>query len=205
MKRTLICNIKIFGAVEKTVYESTDRYLPASDTAVRYPSTAAYEKILKSGDELFVIIVAKKAGLGTTEENILQYKEELAALSKQTGADITSEVLFSDYDESAATHNDLLLQMVSLLTPDSEVTLDMTFGSKDLPIVEFAALTFAERYLNCNIGEIMYGQAEFSDGKPVNTKIWEMGSLYYINSIISRVSCDDPEKAKHMLEVLLRV
>ena len=206
MKKILLCNVRMNAGAEKSVYKSEDKYLPVSETPVRYPVTAFLEKTLKEDDNVKAILVSKMDAKEQYRENIAQCEEELAFVAKATGAAIDSEVIYTPFSEDAGTHNDLLLQIVNRIDQDAEITLDMTYGPKDLVIVQFAALNFAERFLNCEIGEIMYGQADFDEnGKVTNTRICEMGSLYYLNSIVNQVKCSDPAKAAEMLKVLVEM
>ena len=62
---------------------------------------------------------------------------------------------------------------------------------------------FAEKFLGCDIDNIIYGQANFVDGKPVNTKIWDMVPLFYLNTVTNTIHCDTPEKARKTLKSLL--
>lgn len=205
MKKLLLCNVRMNAGAEKAVYKSEDKYIPASDTPVRYPVVAFYEKILKPEDEVKAVLVAKMDSHGQYKENIDLCREELDYVAKTTGAKINVEVIHTPFSEDASTHNDLLLQIIEKIDQNSEITLDMTYGPKDLAIVQFAALNFAERFLGCDIGAIMYGQADFVDGRVTNTRICEMGSLYYLNSIVSQVKCNDPAKATEMLKVLMKM
>ena len=102
-----------------------------------------------------------------------------------------------------ATHDKLLLDIVDEFEENSHITADITYGPKDLPIVLFTALNFGEKFFGCEIDNIVYGQANFVDGKPTNTKICDMIPLYYLNSVTNTVNCDSPAKAKEMLKSLL--
>ena len=85
----------------------------------------------------------------------------------------------------------------------AHVIADITYGPKDLPIVLFTAMNFAEKFLDCEIDNIVYGQATFVDGNAVNTKICDMIPLYYLNSVANTVQCSSPDKAKQLLKSLL--
>ena len=64
-------------------------------------------------------------------------------------------------------------------------------------------MNFGEKFFDCEIDNIVYGQATFVDGNVVNTKICDMIPLYYLNSVANMVQCSDPIKAKQMLKSLL--
>lgn len=205
MKKLLLCNLRMGDDTKKTVYASDDKHIPVSETPVIYPVMAFLEKILKSDEEIKAILLAKDDGTNRYKGHVDRCKEELDQVAAKTGARFITEVISTPFKEDAKTHGDLMLQIVDKLDENSEIILDMTYGPKDQAFIEFSALNFAQRYLNCEIGEILYGHTVFVDGKPTNPHICEMGSLFYLNSLISDVRSNDPAKAKEMLKVLLQV
>lgn len=94
-------------------------------------------------------------------------------------------------------------RIVDGLDTGSHILADITYGPKDLPVVIFAALHFAEKFLDCTVENILYGQASFADGRPVGTRLCDMSPLYCLDSITGLVRCDDPDKARNMLKALL--
>ena len=204
MSKLLLCNVKMNNTSEKTVYESNGD-IPASETPVIYPSTAFLEKTLPGTSALSVVLVAKKNASGSYRENVHLCENELSALAEKTKTNISVDVVYTPFSQTPDTHNTLLMEIIDRIPSGAELTLDMTYGPKDLVVVQFAALTFAEKFLSCTVDEIMYGQAEFDGDKITSAKICGMGSLYYMNSIMSRVTCKDPDEAKEMLRVLMRM
>lgn len=61
-------------------------------------------------------------------------------------------------------------RIIDEIDDESHIIADITYGLKDLPIIIFSALGFAERFLGCEIDAIIYGQANFVSGHVVNTK-----------------------------------
>ena len=94
-------------------------------------------------------------------------------------------------------------RIVDELEDNAHILADMTYGPKDQTVVLFSALSFAEKFLGCDIDNIIYGQANFVDRKPVNTKIWDMVPLFYLNTVTNTLHCDDANKARKMLKTLL--
>lgn len=190
---------------EKCVYESEDMSIPVSDTPVKYPVNAFFEKTLKSDDEVKAVLLVKKDELGNYKKNVSECIEELMTVASVSGAKIEYKIIDTDFSESQSIHDKLLLDIVEEFEDEACITADITYGPKDLPIVLFTALNFGEKFFNCNIENIVYGQATFVDGKPANTKICDMIPLYYLNSITNTVQCDSSEKAKQMLKSLLTI
>lgn len=203
MKKILFCNIPMKANADKCVYTSEDYSIPVSDTPVTYPVNAFFEKTLTSDDEVKAILLVKKDELGNYKKNVTACIEELMSAAEKSGAKVEYKIIDTDFNEMQATHDKLLLDIVDEFEENSHITADITYGPKDLPIVLFTALNFGEKFFGCEIDNIVYGQANFVDGKPTNTKICDMIPLYYLNSVTNTVNCDSPAKAKEMLKSLL--
>ena len=69
MKKILFCNIPMKANTEKCVYVSEDLSVPVSNTPVKYPVNAFFEKTLKTDDEVKVILLVKKDEFGNYKKN----------------------------------------------------------------------------------------------------------------------------------------
>lgn len=203
MKRTLICSIPMKEDVDLSIYTSDDRSLPVSDRPVRYPVNAFLEKTLKAEDSVKAVLLVKKDRFGHYEKNAQGFIDELNAVNGGIGAKISYVTVESEFEETKTVHEQLMGQIVDAVDTGTHITADMTYGSKDTAIVLFTALNFAEKFLRCPVDNIVYGQANFENGKPVDTKICDMIPLYCLASVTELVRCDDPEKARKMLKSLL--
>lgn len=203
MKKILFCNIPMKKDAEKSVYTSEDLSIPVTSRAVLCPVNAYLSEILNQNDELKAVIIAKKDKFGNYEVNLKTCIDELTVFTNEKNAKLEVKVIYTDFDEAQDVHDKLLLDIVDELEDNANVLIDITYGPKDLPIVEFTALNIAEKFFNCTIDNIIYGQANFKDGKVVDTKICDMTSLYYLNSITNTVNCKSSEEAKKMLKILL--
>ncbi|MBQ7226098.1 MAG: hypothetical protein IJX02_05810 [Clostridia bacterium] len=208
MKKQVIVAICNMGKPkEKTVYGVTDETLKVSENPYRYPLNAYLEKNLSQGDDIKVILVAKKDPFNQYEQNIVDFEEELGEVNRTIGAKIQVKTIVTEFSGDTKVHHDLLDAIVDEIEENTRITVDMTFGPKDVPFVAFAALNFAERYLKCEINRILYGKADFDEqGKPVNTMIWDLGSIYTINSISNKIiNCEDQQRARAVLKKLLTI
>lgn len=203
MKKTVICNIPMKERIDKVLYTSDDASLPVAERKVRFPICAFLEKTVSSDDELNVVILIKKDNYGHYEKNVEIFKQELAVANADIGAAISYCVIDTDFEQTKSVHEQLMGRIVDELSVGSHIIVDITYGPKDLPIVIFSALNFAEKYLGCTVDNIVYGQASFVDGQAVDTKLCDMIPLYCLGSITNTIRCDEPEKAKSMLKALL--
>lgn len=203
MKKTIICNIPMRGNVDLSVYKSNDLSLPVSDRAVRYPINTFLEKTLSPEDEIKVLLLVKKDVYSHYEKNANDFIEELRVINNDINFKMEFKIIDTNFEQKQSVHEELMAKIIDAIDVDTHIIADITYGSKDMPIVLFSAMGFAEKFLRCEIDNIIYGQANFENGKVVNTKICDMIPLYYLNSVTDTIHCDEPEKAKQMLKTLL--
>lgn len=204
MKKTIICNIPMQNK-EKIVYTSNDLSLPASSRAVHFPINAFLEETLKPDDEIKLVLLTKNDEYSQAKKNAETFLNEIKEVNEGIGAKIRFTVIDTAFSQEQAVHEELMTSIVDEIDVGSHILADITFGPKDVPIVLFSALGFAEKFLKCEIDNIIYGQASFKDGKATNTKLCDMVPLYYLNSVTDTINCEEPEKAKHMLKTLLSI
>lgn len=203
MKKTVICNIPMKERVDLSVYASDDQSLPVSGKAVRYPINSFLAETMTQDDEIKVILLVKKDQYGHYEKNTANFRAELNSINGAIGATLDIIIIDTEFEETKATHELLLGQIIDCLDAGAHILADVTYGPKDLLVVLFIALNFAENFLECSIDNIVYGQASFVDGQAVDTKICDMAPLYCLSSITNTIHCSTPDKAKNMLKALL--
>ena len=189
--------------VDLSVYKSDDLSLPVSDRAVRYPINTFLEKTLSPEDEIKVLLLVKKDEYSHYEKNANDFIEELRVINNDINSKMEFKIIDTNFEQKQSVHEELMAKIIDGIDVDTHILADITYGSKDMPIVLFSAMGFAEKFLRCEIDNIIYGQANFENGKVVNTKICDMIPLYYLNSVTDTIHCDEPEKAKQMLKTLL--
>lgn len=203
MKKTIICNIPMKENMDRVVYQSDDASLPVSERAVSYPICAFLEKTLRPEDELKIILLVKNDGMAFSKRNEEAFKEEFEAANQNIGAKFTYTTIDTAFEETKSVHEKLMGSIVEELEIGSHILADITYGPKDLPIVVFTALNFAERFLKCSADNIIYGQGKFEGGHVVSAKICDMIPLYCLGSVTSLIHGGDAQKAKVMLQALL--
>ena len=203
MKKTIICNITMKEKTDHCVYASNDRSLPVSDRAVIYPINAFLGKNLRAEDEVTVLMLVKKDPKGNYQKNAADFVEELLAANAEIGARIDFKTIETDFAEEQSVHEELLGRLVDEIEDCAHILADITYGPKDLPIVLFAALNFAEKFLGCEIDNLIYGKVNFVDGKPTNPTICDMSPLYYLNAVTNTIRAEEPDRARKMLKSLL--
>ncbi len=205
MKKIIICNIPMREYVANTVYSSEDRSLLVSDKPYRYPINSLLSQAVNAEDDLKIILLIKKDGNTFHEKNTADYKQEIEEVCRNTGAKAEFVSIDTDFSQEKENHEQLMKRLVDEIDTGVHIMVDITYGPKDLPIVIFSALNFAEKFLKCEIDNIVYGQATFKDDKVVGSTICDMIPLYCLSSVTNTIKCDEPEKARQMLGSLLEL
>lgn len=205
MKKIIICNIPMREYVANTVYSSEDRSLPVSDNPYRYPINSLLSQTVNAEDDLKIILLIKKDGNTFHEKNTADYKQEIEEVCRNTGAKAEFVSIDTAFSQEKENHEQLMKRLVDEIDTGAHIMVDITYGPKDLPIVIFSTLNFAEKFLKCEIDNIVYGQATFKDDKVVGSTICDMIPLYCLSSVTNTIKCDEPEKARQMLGSLLEL
>ncbi len=203
MKKIVICNIPMREHVANIVYSSDDQSLPVSDQPYRYPINSFLSQTVDASDELKLILLVKDDGNSFYERNVDDFKQEIEGICNSTGAKSEYVVIHTEFAQDKEVHEQLMGGLVDEIDTDAHVMADITYGPKDLPIVIFSALSFAEKFLGCEVDNIVYGKAEFEDDKIVASTICDMIPLYCLSSVTNTIKCDDSQKARQMLKSLL--
>ena len=205
MKKIIICNIPMRKYIANTVYTSYDMSLPVSENPYRYPINSLLSQTVNGEDELKIILLIKKDGNAFYEKNTADYRQEVEEICTSSGAKAEFIPIDTAFSQEKENHEQLMGRLVDEIETGAHIMADITYGPKDLPIVIFSALNFAEKFLKCEIDNIVYGQATFKDDKVVGSAICDMIPLYCLSSVTNTIKCDDPQKARQMLRALLSI
>ena len=205
MKKIIICNIPMRDYVANTVYSSNDVSLPVSENPYRYPINSLLSQTATEDDEIKIILLIKKDKNLFYEKNTADCKQEIEEICKATGTKAKFVTIDTDFNQDKENHEQLMKRLVDEIDTEAHIMVDITYGPKDLPIVIFSAINFAEKFLRCEIDNIVYGQATFKDNKVVGSVICDMIPLYCLSSVTNTIKCDEPEKARKMLKSLLEL
>lgn len=205
MKKIVICNIPMREHVAKTIYKSEDKSLPTSEKPYRYPINSFLAQTVEYEDDLKIILLIKNDGNPFYEKNTEDFKQEIYEICENKGAKAEFVSIDTAFSQDKENHEQLMGRLIDEIETGAHVLVDITYGPKDLPIVIFSALNFAEKFLKCEIDNIVYGQATFEGDKVVGSVICDMIPLYCLSSVTNTIKCDDPQKARQMLKSLLAI
>lgn len=201
-KINVIVNLPMTQKKEKTVYAGTEG-LPSSDKERIYAVNSYLEETLRPEDDVKIILIAKQTEFTNEKEIVETFTEEFREIN-HVGCKAETVVIRSEFVETSKVHEALMAELVSDIDDGARLITDITFGPKDLPLIMFAVLAFAENYLQCTIEHILYGQAIFSDNNTIEkTYLCDMGPLYSLSSLTSSIRFRSPDEARKMLNSII--
>lgn len=187
--------------VNPLVYRSVENKAIEYNEPVRFPGNALMAKALRKGDKVKVVRIITEGKF--SDENVGLQKEELDRINSTIGAEIEYVDIREQFREDSATTQSRFRQLIGTLEEECDVYADMTYGPKTLTPVLFYALGFAERFFDADIRNIIYGKATFGADKmpiPEETEIFDVTSLYYLNSLTNVMDAPDGKTALERLD-----
>lgn len=161
-------------------------------------------KILRKDDDVKIVrIVTKDKGDFSLKNAELQ-RSELEELNKDIGARIEYTEIMTPFEENAETLEVRFRELLGTLEEKAEIIFDMTFGPKTLVPVLFYVLGFAEKFFDADIKHILYSKIDFDKKMkqpiPGTGVIYDMTSLFYLNSLASVMDAPDGKTALARLD-----
>lgn len=156
---------------------------------------------MQEGDTGKLIVMSQTDG--QENPNLDRLKEELAACG--LGED-QIEIDMAEVRESQDA--DLLLDLFRTVTGKMEdgacYYADITFGPKSFPMIQMAALSYAENILeDTALKGIYYQEVKRKAGVSQTANVYDMQVLYSLSSLMSSVRGAEPADRKAMLDLLI--
>ncbi len=204
MRKIIICNVAMRESIKPLVYHSDDSSLCISDRPVTYPVLSCLKELLSPDDSVKVVLLCKCDPNGNYLRNIERFQGEFMEQCGTVAAAPEYKILNIGFDEEKASSEKLLSEIVAECEDRAEIISDTTYGSKTMPVVLLAALSFAVKHLACKVQHVFYGQVYFQNEKPTNPRLCDLSYLIYLNSLLYTLRCGSSEKARKTLDTLLR-
>ena len=207
MKKIVFSNLPMRRDLSPLKYPVDGNKTIEYDGKVIFPVNSVLARTLKKDDAVKVVLLSKTDLDGNSAVNAGLFQKELNEINRKIGADIEYITLATPFEETKCVHETLLKDMIAKLENGAEITADVTYGPKTLPIVMFSVLGFAEKFFKCDIKNIIYGKVDFPNGSktPQNPLIYDLTPLYYLNSVTSAIECGDSGEAVKILDTLLSI
>ena len=203
MKKTVICTITMQEKPAPIDHMGEDLSIPGSTRPVVYPVSDYLSQNLNPEDEVTVIMLCKKDPDQNYLRNSRLLQLELDSMCELKCKKILYHAVEIPFNEDANSHAKMILETVKYLPNSTEVLADITYGSKDIPIVLFSVLAFAMKFLHCEVSRILYRRVHFVNGVPQDPVLCDVASLLNLTSVIYALNCQTPDSARTMLENLL--
>ena len=208
MKKIVFCNVSMQKNLKSCKYV-VDGYSNLNyNEKVAFPISAILAKTMKQDDELKIVLLKVNDCQHNCDENEIRLKNEIYEVNKNIGAKINFVTLNYPYESTKSIHERMIKDVIKELEDNVHILSDITYGAKPFAIAMFGILNFAEKFFDLTIDYIIYGKVEHivdASGvtHPENAVIYDISSLYYLNSITNTIECKDKESALKMLDMLL--
>lgn len=201
MKKNIFCDIPMKKQIDAMGYAGTGNVNSNYNKPVIYPINAILAETLKKNDEVKVILLRTLDKAGNCKKNSEFFIKELDAINLEIGAKISYENLDSEFIETKDNHEIGLKTMLDKIDENSQIYADITFGPKPLPMILMCVLSFAEKFLNCDVKSVIYGKVNFDDNNKVTSpELYDVTSLYYLNNLTNSMIAADGKEARQNLD-----
>ena len=204
MNKIVFVSLMMADAMNKRKYPVDGNSFIEYENEVYYAINAVLAKTMKSDDDVKVILLETKAGEKAGSKNAQLFMNELNEINSKVNANVTYEVIPSDFITSKDKFNDLYLKLIKNFSYEAELYADITFGPKSLPLLIFSAMQFGEKFFDCSIGNVIYLKAEFKNNVLIEGSqlICDYTPLYLLNSFTNTIESSSGEKAIKAVETL---
>ena len=201
MKKIIFCDIPMKKNMTSMVYAGTGNTNCNYSKPVMFAMNAVLAETLKKNDEVRVVLLRTLDKAGNSGKNSGLFMQELDAINSDIGAKISYETLDSEFKETKDNHETRLKDMLDKIEENTEIYADITYGPKPLPMILMCVLSFAEKFLNCEVKSVVYGKVDFDDNnQPVNPELYDITSLYYLNNLTNSMVANNGKEARQNLD-----
>lgn len=210
MKKIIFINVPITTNPEPQEYKIMGNSILKYDGKVMCPINSVLAKTLKSEDNVKIVLIKEEQEVNEDKHYENNIKEELNNINSSIGAKIDYKLIIKPFKETSESHENLFEQLIDELDENVEVSADVSYGAKPLPFIIFNVLTFAAKFCNADIVNIIYGKVQFKKEKLPNGKlaidnatIFDLSTLYYLNSISNTIKCNNMNEAKKVIKKII--
>lgn len=200
MKKIIFCDIPMKKNMSAMVYAGTGNTNCNYSKPVMFAINAVLAETLKKDDEVRVVLLRTLDKASNSGKNSGLFMQELDSINSEIGAKISYETLESEFKETKDIHETRLKEILDKIEENTEIYADITYGPKPLPMILMCVISFAEKFLNCEVKSVIYGKVDFDDNdKPCNPELYDVTSLYYLNNLTNSMVVDNGKEARQSL------
>lgn len=202
MKKIVLATIPMQKMDTRQVYKVDGNKDIEYEGSTYIPINGILAKVLKKDDDVKVVRIITENDISDVNSEL--QKKELNELNNSIGAKIEYVDVRGSFDGNSETLEKRFRELLGILDEKSEIIFDMTFGSKMLIPVLFYVLGFAEKFFDADVKSILYSKIDFDKQtrKPIAGTgiIYDMTSLFYLNSLTSVMEAPDGKTALERLD-----
>lgn len=169
--------------LQETIYENPGKNPVLNcSSPTHYPIIPLIRNTAQKGEEIKIIAV--KPAYENTDHCLSVLIEELDALKNEIGFDYGEiHIIETPVSEMVNNHLDLFGELVKTAADDDKIYVDITFGTKPIPMILLMYMNYAYRFnKNTSIENVIYGAYNHSEKKSF---IYDVSALFYMNSTIN--------------------
>lgn len=203
MKKIIFVTIPM-QVITPAHYISIENEFLDYEEKVMCPIDSVLAKTLKKDDDVKVVQILTDGA--SAEENAALQKKELENINSNIGSKLEFIKITSPFKETSDIIEMRFKQIVATLEEDCEIFADMTYGPKTLVPVLFYALSFAEKFFDADIKQIVYGKIIHNKAKETITtsaELYDVTPLFFLNSLTNVMSAPDGKTALERLNKFL--
>ena len=200
MKKIIFCDIPMKKNMNAMVYAGTGNTNCNYSKPVMFAINGVLAETLKKDDEVRVVLLRTLDKAGNSGKNSGLFMQELDSINSEIGAKISYETLESEFKETKDIHETRLKEILDKIEENTEIYADITYGPKPLPMILMCVISFAEKFLNCEVKSVIYGKVDFDvNNKPCNPELYDVTSLYYLNNLTNSMVAYSGKEARQSL------
>ena len=203
MDKVIFVTLMMADKMEKRHFPVENDSLTEYSGETYYAINSVLSNSIEKGDSIKVVLLETNAGAQAGKKNAQLFIDELNSFNT-AGANISYEIITSEFINDKAKYKELYKKLVSNFTEGAELYADITFGIKTLPILILNAMQFGEKFFDCTIGNVIYLKTEFKDGVIVDGSqcIFDLTPLYMLSTFTNNIECSSGERAIAALDAL---
>lgn len=176
----------IYSAPVQTVIEPMIYKFEGADTsseAYFVPINSILASKIENDSNVRVVVLESQRDGIDTNSIVERCTKETNSVLKDKNCNIEFVIISNPFSASKENMGKIFMDLIQKPIEDSTILTDITYGPKYVPMLIFCLLSYAERFLGCEISNVIYGQVFFDkDKKPYNPQIFDVASLYLLSS-----------------------
>jgi len=166
-----------------------------------FPALPMLDWNIFDDDDVEIIAVMTDDDNGNSANNFELFQEEMKKVSENVGRKLRiDKTIVLPHREDREKQIEMFKKVCATFREESEIYMDITYGTKITSCGLFSALTYAEKVRHCNIKSIFYGKYPYN-GATIG-EIYDVRCLYEMSALIHAADYFPSEKIDSLLNTL---